>query len=142
MDSDERITKSKKQLRKHIIRELARVAHQLPLPSAPQSDLSDAVFPPPHYTARDPMIHPTGTDYDVRVDPTHHRRHNNGAPSLPVYTPVVGLGETVLQFGGDEAEQRRALVRWLKVECCREEEEVEEEWLSRSRVFMASGRRL
>ncbi|KAH7631579.1 hypothetical protein B0T09DRAFT_261640 [Sordaria sp. MPI-SDFR-AT-0083] len=121
MDSDERPAKSKQRLHAAIANEVAKVAPFLPLPSAPQAD---PLLPPPAYARRDPWQHPIGTDYDLRRN-IYGRQHNNGAPRLPLYTPFRGLGERVLQFGGEEEEQRRAFVKWLEEECCREKDERE-----------------
>ncbi|KAK3341067.1 hypothetical protein B0H65DRAFT_530258 [Neurospora tetraspora] len=95
--------------------------HLIPLPSAPQAD---PFRPPPSYSPRNPRLHPTGEDYDL-TSSLYHRLHNNGAPPLPVYTPVAGPSERVLQFGGSEYEQRNALLRLLQ-ERNRQEREREE----------------
>ncbi|KAK1777547.1 hypothetical protein QBC45DRAFT_378874 [Copromyces sp. CBS 386.78] len=119
MDSEEGITKSKERLRRAIACEVAKIAPHLALPSAPQAGLSR---PPPDYTRRDPWRQPLGTDYDLTAN-VFRRQHNNGAPPLPPYTPVAGPSERVLQFGGEEHEQRSALVRWMEEMACREKSE-------------------
>ncbi|KAK3951823.1 hypothetical protein QBC32DRAFT_214063 [Pseudoneurospora amorphoporcata] len=124
LDSDEGITESEERLRRAIACEVAKIAPLLPLPSAPQAGHSR---PPPHYIRRDAWRHPLGTDYDLTAN-VFRRQHNNGAPPLPLYTPVARPSERVLQFGGDEDEQRSALVRWMEEACCRKREE-NEDWL-------------
>ncbi|KAK3334695.1 hypothetical protein B0H65DRAFT_436965, partial [Neurospora tetraspora] len=94
---------------------------EVTLNPAPQAD---PFRPPPSYSPRNPRLHPTGEDYDL-TSSLYHRLHNNGAPPLPVYTPVAGPSERVLQFGGSEYEQRNALLRLLQ-ERNRQEREREE----------------
>ncbi|KAL0472906.1 hypothetical protein QR685DRAFT_541592 [Neurospora intermedia] len=79
-----------------------------PLRNSPQADPFRP--PPPPYSPRDPRLHPTSTDYDLTSN-LYGRPHNNGAPPLPLYTPIADPSERVLQFGGSEDEQRNAMVR-------------------------------
>ncbi|KAK3495253.1 uncharacterized protein B0T23DRAFT_441046 [Neurospora hispaniola] len=85
-----------------------RIRLTLP-PDGPEPEV-DPFRPPPPYSPRNPRLHPTSTDYDLTTN-LYGRPHNNGAPPLPLYTPIADPSERVLQFGGSEDEQRNALVR-------------------------------
>ncbi|EGO58343.1 hypothetical protein NEUTE1DRAFT_138071 [Neurospora tetrasperma FGSC 2508] len=84
---------------------------RLTLPSdGPEPEVDPLRPSPPPYSPRNPRLHPTSTDYDLTLN-LYGRPHNNGAPPLPLYTPIADPSERVLQFGGSEDEQRNALVR-------------------------------
>lgn len=83
---------------------------RLTLPSDGPEPEVNPFRPPPPYSPRNPHLHPTSTDYDLTLN-LYGRPHNNGAPPLPLYTPIADPSERVLQFGGSEDEQRNALMR-------------------------------